>query len=207
MTSSLGIKLMALLCLGAEYLSVSAAVGANTALAGLPTSAITNTPQIQPKNHPNNYAKNHVKPKVINPQTQVERQHPQGLRQVEASSCDIVAIRVGLGMVTQLVFETIPIQTLTATDTKFSISSNAEAPRSVAIISTISQEAIAEAMRENNISSSRQMIQQLDHTYATNLFVLFKGGNQLQFKLHLVGSTEGDSLVKIKQVFRKDCPL
>jgi len=133
--------------------------------------------------------------------------HAQGVREVEATSCDVVNIRVGLGMVTQLVFETSPTQTLAANDTKFSVSSHADAPRSVALTTTITQEAVSRAMKDNGIASASEMIRQLNQTYATNLFVLFKADNQLQFKLHIVPADQSDSIVKVKQVFRKDCRL
>ena len=133
--------------------------------------------------------------------------HPQGVREIEATSCDVVSIRVGLGMVTQLVFDSAPTQTLSATDTKFSISSHADAPRSIAITTTITQEAVARAMKDNGIAVASDMLKQLDRTYSTNLFVLFKADNQLQFRLHIVSADQSDSIVKIRQVFRKDCRL
>jgi hypothetical protein len=131
----------------------------------------------------------------------------QGLREVKATSCDVVDIRLAVGQVTQLVFETAPVQTLFASEQLYKITSSPEAPRSVAIIPTISPDSIGDSMNQQGIKSVKEMMNMLDKTYSTNLFVFFKGENQLQFRLRLVAKGEADAIVKVIQTFRKNCSL
>lgn len=131
----------------------------------------------------------------------------QGLREVRATSCDVVDIRLAVGQVTQMVFETVPVQTLFASEQFYKITSSPEAPRSVAIIPTISPDAISDSMNKQGIRSVSEIMRLLDKTYSTNLFVFFKNENQLQFRLRLVSKGEADAIVKITQIFRKNCSL
>lgn len=131
----------------------------------------------------------------------------KGLREVQATSCDVVDVRVSVGQVTQLVFEATPSQTLFAADQIFKITSSPDAPRSVAVIPTISAEAIQDGMNHQGIKSVAEMMRLLDKTYSTNLFVFFKGENQMQFKLRLVPKEQADSILKVTQIFRKNCSL
>src|SRR4051812_24234150 len=57
-----------------------------------------------------------------------------GVREVSASSCDVIRLNVALGMTSQLVFDEVPTLTLHADEEHFKVKTTPDAKRSIAII-------------------------------------------------------------------------
>lgn len=130
------------------------------------------------------------------------------LRNVSSSSCNSVAVNVGLDMTTQLVFEQEPKVTLFADKRHFKIVTNALSPRSLAIIPFIEGNEL-DVFRNSSghLPSGPALASALDKNFNTNLFVFFDHGNQLTFHLHFVDKSKADNIVKIQQKFDDGCVL
>ncbi len=138
----------------------------------------------------------------------VTKGHQNAIREVSASSCEIIEVNLALGMTTQIVLEQKPEATLYTNQTRFQISSNDSAPRSLALIPQLSA---AEASQFNGANGKmpggRQLMDLLNKSFATNLFVFFKNNNQLTFHLRFVTKESADYILKVKQTFPRDCAL
>jgi len=133
-----------------------------------------------------------------------------GVREVRATSCDIVRINLALGMTTQLMFETAPTMTLHADEEHFKIRSSADAKRSIAIVPFVDQATIAQLTGQhvNGLSLSPALFaKKLDEALRTNLFVFFKNGSQFMFEMRFVEKSKADYIVSVRQSFTKDCLL
>lgn len=132
---------------------------------------------------------------------------PNGMREVQASSCEIVRVNLSVGMTTQLVFEEVPVQTLHADEEHFKVRSSPDAPRSIAVIPSISSQTLAEAAARGQDPMGKAFMDSIDRAFSTNLFVFFKNSNQLVFQLRFVPKSQADNIVKVRQVFKRDCNL
>ena len=130
------------------------------------------------------------------------------VREVSKSSCEVIHINLGLGMTTQVLFEQDPKVTLYADKKHFKISTNTLSPRSLAIIPFIESSEM-DAFRNNKgqLPSSKILASHLDVNFRTNLFVFFENNNQLMLDLRFVEKRAADYIVKIKQVFNRNCAL
>lgn len=131
-----------------------------------------------------------------------------GVREVEATSCEVIRVNLGLGMTTQIVLEQAPEVTLYADKRHFKITTNSSAPRSLAVIPFVSGSEI-DVFRnsEGKLPSPKALAEALDQSFRTNLFVFFKNNNQLMFELRFVEKNRADFILKVKQVFREGCNL
>lgn len=132
---------------------------------------------------------------------------PSGVRQVSATSCEVIRINLSLGMTTQLVFDEAPTMTLHAVEEQIKVRSSPSAPRSVALIPSISGGLIMQMFPNNPNPTSAMIARSLDPTFATNFFVYFKNGNQLTFHLRFVEKSKADYTVQVRQKFKKECQL
>lgn len=132
----------------------------------------------------------------------------QGVREVEATSCDVIRVNVGLGMTTQIVLEQEPEVTLFADKKHFKVNTNSSAPRSLAIIPFVDSNEI-EVFRNSSghLPGPKDLATALDKSFKTNLFVFFKNQNQLMFEMRFVEKAKADYILKVKQVFRENCVL
>src|SRR4051812_6982329 len=69
---------------------------------------------------------------------------PIGVREVKATSCEVIQLNVALGMTSQIVFEEPPTLTLHADEQHFKIRANKDAPRSIAIIPYVDPQAVSQ---------------------------------------------------------------
>lgn len=131
-----------------------------------------------------------------------------GVREVSESSCDIIRVNLGLGMTTQIILEQEPKVTLYADKRHFKINTNKTSPRSLAIIPFVEPSEI-DAFRDQRgrLPSPESLAAVLDRSFKTNLFVFFEGNNQLMFQLRFVEKKKADYILKVNQVFKKDCVL
>lgn len=129
-----------------------------------------------------------------------------GVRFVDATSCDKTQIYLAVGMSTQVIFEDAPVVTYNGDEQNFRIRSSEDVPRSIVITPTITPESFAQAVGSQSGRSS-QMTNRLDRTYSTNLFVFFKNSNQLLFQLRFVDKAKADNIIRVRQIFKKDCNL
>jgi hypothetical protein len=144
--------------------------------------------------------------------SQLEAALPSGVREIKATSCEVIRLNVALGMTSQIMFEETPTLTLHADEEHFKIRANPNAKRSIAIIPFVEATSISQLFPnphggEPLIPSGRAFAEKLDQAFKTNLFVFFKHSNQLMFELHFVEKTQADYILNVKQVFRKDCQL
>lgn len=130
------------------------------------------------------------------------------VREVSASSCDIIQVNLGLGMTTQIVLEQEPKVTLYADKKHFKITTTSLSPRSLAIIPFVeSSEIEALQSSQNKKLSPKGLASELDKSLKTNLFVFFDNSNQLMFQLRFVEKNKADYIVMVKQLFKKGCGL
>lgn len=134
---------------------------------------------------------------------------PEGVRDVTATSCQVVRVNLALRMTTQIVFEQPPSLTLHADEQHFKIRTNEEAKRSIAIIphiesSTIEQ--VTSGSQAQNLSQ-KELAKRLDEALRTNLFVFFNRSNQLMFELRFVEKDKADYIVNVKQDFNQECKI
>jgi hypothetical protein len=130
------------------------------------------------------------------------------IREVSSTSCNTVRINLGLGMTTQIVFQQEPKATLYADKRHFKINTNTLAPRSLAIIPYVDSSELQVFKDSNgNYPSPKKLAISLDKSFRTNLFVFFENNNQLMFELRFVEKEKADFLIKVKQIFKKDCVL
>lgn len=127
-----------------------------------------------------------------------------GVRFVDATSCDVVKVNLSVGMSTQLIFEEAPVATYNGDEQTFRIRSSEDAPRSVVITPTITPESLAQNMQGNQPA---QVMNRIDKTFSTNLFVFFKNSNQMLFQLRFVEKSKADNIIRVRQLFKKDCNL
>lgn len=130
-----------------------------------------------------------------------------GVRFVDVSSCDVARVNLSVGMSTQIIFEEVPTVTYNGDEQNFKVRSTEDVPRSIVITPTITSESLAQSMSTHGVRSEQEMMSRLDRTYSTNLFVFFKNANQLLFQLHFVDKQKADNIVRVHQVFKKDCNL
>jgi hypothetical protein len=130
-----------------------------------------------------------------------------GVRFVDASSCDVVKINLAVGMSTQLIFEEVPVVTYNGDEQTFRVRSSEDVPRSIVITPTITSESLTQTMHQRGLRNESQVVSQLDRTYSTNLFVFFKNSNQLLFQLRFVDKSKADNIIRVRQHFKKDCNL
>ena len=132
---------------------------------------------------------------------------PNGVRTIEATSCEIIDVRLSPGMSTLLQFDEEPNLTFHADDQHFLVKADATAKRSLAIIPNIKEQEVKRLFNLDSETwpSSRAIAEALDRAYRTNLFVFFKSQNRLLFRLRFVDKAEADYVLKIKQTYRKGC--
>ncbi len=131
-----------------------------------------------------------------------------GVREVSASSCEVIRLNLGLGMTTQVVFEQEPKVTLYADHRHFRINTNSLSPRSLAIIPFVEgSELNAFRDAQGRLPGPKALAEALDKSFKTNLFVFFEGQNQLMFQLRFVEKSRADYIVRVKQIFNQDCLL
>lgn len=132
-----------------------------------------------------------------------------GLREVKATACEIIPIKVAVGMTTQLIFEEEPKLTLFAEEKRYQIASNPQAPRSIAIIPRFSPEDIERAaIRSSQRSlSDKEVSKLLNEAFKTNLFVFFERQDQFLLSLQIVPKSQSDLIVKVHRKFSEDCVL
>jgi len=131
-----------------------------------------------------------------------------GVREVEATSCDVIRVNLGLGMTTQIVLEQEPEVTLFADKKHFKVNTNSSAPRSLAIIPFISSNEVDVFRNEaGRLPEEKSLAAALDKSFKTNLFVFFKNNNQLMFELRFVEKSRADYILKVKQIFKESCVL
>src|SRR5690554_6716780 len=105
---------------------------------------------------------------------------PVGVREVEATSCEVIRVNLAMGMTTQIVFEQSPTLTLHADEQHFKIRTNEDAERSIAIIPQVENSTISRLFPQGQedagpaIPSQQALAGRLDETLRTNLFVFFK---------------------------------
>ncbi|MCB0361878.1 MAG: hypothetical protein KDD35_04115 [Bdellovibrionales bacterium] len=129
------------------------------------------------------------------------------IREVSATSCEVVQVNLGLGMTTQIVFEQEPKVTLYADKKHFKITTTPLSPRSLAIIPFVESSELDSLQASNKRLSAKMLASELDEALKTNLVVIFENNNQLMFLLRFVEKDKADYLLTVKQVFNKDCKL
>ncbi len=140
-------------------------------------------------------------------------QLPIGVREVKATSCQVIPVYLSPGLTTQLIFEQAPVLSLHADDQHFKVHTNEAAPRSIAIIPNIDSQTVSQLFPQQSpgstptIPSSRELVKKLDQNLRTNLFVFFKRSNQLMFELKFVEKSKADYIIHIKQTFSQECVL
>lgn len=132
---------------------------------------------------------------------------PSGVRAIEATSCEIVDVRLSPGMSTILQFDEEPNLTFHADDQHFIVKTDPAAKRSLAIIPNVKEQEVRRLFHAESEAwpSSRAIAEALDRAYRTNLFVFFKSQNRLLFRLRFVDKSEADYVLRIRQVYRKGC--
>jgi len=127
---------------------------------------------------------------------------PGGVRIVNASPCDVTDVNLSLGMSALLQFDTDPTLTFHADEEHFLVKSSESAKRTIAIIPHIKESELRQ------ISSSESRLPtagELDRALRTNLFVFFKSGSRLIFRLRFVEKDRADYVLRIRQVVKKGC--
>lgn len=132
-----------------------------------------------------------------------------GVREVRASACDVIPVRLSLGITTQLIFDRKPSLSLLADQKHFKIESAPTVPRSLAIIPQFESnelEALSQS-QEATVPSKKVLAQRLDLHFRTNLFVFFSQSGQLMFELRFVPPENADYVLKIREEFSQECQL
>ncbi len=134
---------------------------------------------------------------------------PSGVRTVEATPCEVVDVKLSVGMSTLLQFDSEPSLTFHADDQHFILKADPSAKRSIAIIPNIKEQEVRRLFTSENEKwpSSRSIAEALDRAYRTNLFVFFKSSTRLMFRLRFVDKAEADYVLRVKEVYRKGCSL
>ncbi|MBX3023012.1 MAG: hypothetical protein KF799_15155 [Bdellovibrionales bacterium] len=133
---------------------------------------------------------------------------PSGVRLVSSSSCQIIPVKLGLGMTTQIVLEQEPKVTLYADKKHFKIVTNGTSPRSLAIIPYFeSSELDIFRGPKGDLPSAAALANDLNRSFKTNLFVFFENNNQLMFELQFVDKSKADYILKVSQSFNGNCNL
>jgi hypothetical protein len=132
---------------------------------------------------------------------------PSGVRTIEATSCEIIDVRLSPGMSTILQFDEEPNLTFHADDQHFIVKADPTAKRSLAIIPNIKEQEVRRLFNSDSDSwpSSKAIAEALDKAYQTNLFVFFKSQNRLLFRLRFVDKSAADYVLRIRQIYRKGC--
>jgi hypothetical protein len=131
----------------------------------------------------------------------------KGLREVTGTSCKAIRVNVALDMTTQIVLDEEPKVTLFADKKHFKITTNTISPRSIGIIPYIESSELDQFKDVQARTSPTNLARDLDGSFKTNLFVFFENNNQLMFDLRFVEKKKADYLLKVRQVFNKDCVL
>ena len=129
----------------------------------------------------------------------------RGVRQVSSSSCEIVPVNLGLGMTTQIVFEQEPKVTLYADKKHFKVVTNSSSPRSLAIIPVIEGTELDNS--RSLLANPTSLVNFLNKSFKTNLFVFFDNNNQLMFELKFAEKPKADYILKVTQTFNGSCEL
>lgn len=133
---------------------------------------------------------------------------PDGVRKISATPCDVVDIRLSLGMGTILQFDTPPSLSFHADEEHFDIRSTDSAKRVLAIIPKISIAELTKILGSNSSQfSPTQIAQSLDRYFQTNLFVFFKDSSRLIMRLRFTTKSKADYVVHIRQIFKEGCAL
>lgn len=132
-----------------------------------------------------------------------------GVRVVSATSCEVIPVKLALGITTQLIFQEEPAVTLNADEKHFNIQATPQVPRSIAIIPQVSRQEIDEITKHSpSTSGARKGLEKsLNAHFKTNLFVFFKSQTQLMFELQFVEPKHSDYILKVNQVFDPECLL
>lgn len=132
-----------------------------------------------------------------------------GVRSLKASSCEVIPLKLALGVTTQIVFEQEPSVTLYADEQHFKIQSTPNVPRSIAVIPQFSQSELDSLIKSSGSKNLDQegLAKVLDHYFKTNLFVFFDSSSQLMFELKFVEPSKADYILKVQQKFTKECLL
>jgi hypothetical protein len=131
-----------------------------------------------------------------------------GIRKISSTSCQVIRVNLGLGMTTQIVLDDEPQVTLYADKKHFKINTNSVSPRSVSVIPFVESSELNVFRKANGkLPSAKALAASLDNNFKTNLFIFFKNNNQLMFELRFVEKKKADYILKVKQVFNKDCAL
>ena len=131
-----------------------------------------------------------------------------GVREVEATSCEVIKVNLGLGITTQIVLEQQPKTTLYADKSHFKVQSNEGTPRSLAVIPYIQSSEVNTFRKSNGeLPSPEKLANALNESFRTNLFVFFENENQLMFELQFVPKAKADYILKVRQKFSKECSL
>lgn len=131
-----------------------------------------------------------------------------GVREIKATACDISRINVGVGMTTQIVFDSEPTMTLMADQQHFLVQGSKGAKRSIAIIPRIDPGEIKALWPDSmRLPTMAETIAAVDRAFRTNLFVFFNNSRQLMFELRFVEKPKVDFVVRVQEVFKKGCPL
>jgi hypothetical protein len=131
-----------------------------------------------------------------------------GVRKVSATPCEVVDVRVALGMSTLLEFEMPPQMSFHADKEHFEIHSTDSANRVLAIIPKVSSSEIQNLMAGGaSANTPRALAALLDEYFKTNLFVFFKNSSRLIFRLRFSTKDEADYVVSVKQIFKEGCAL
>lgn len=133
-----------------------------------------------------------------------------GVRRVEATPCEVVDIRLSLGMSTILQFDTPPQLSFHADEERFDIKATDSANRVLAIIPKISGSEIERILSSDpspQAASPRNVARLLDEYFRTNLFVFFKDSTRLIFRLRFTTKDQADYVVHVRQMFKEGCVL
>lgn len=132
----------------------------------------------------------------------------KGIRHVSSTSCQIVPVNLGLGMTTQIVFEQEPKVTLYADKKHFKVVTNSSSPRSLAIIPVIEgNELDSFGTGRSPLTNPTALVNFLNKSFRTNLFVFFDNNNQLMFELKFTEKQKADYILKVTQNFNGSCQL
>lgn len=130
---------------------------------------------------------------------------PGGVRAVSASPCDVIDVNLSLGMSALLQFDTDPTLTFHADEDHFLVRSSDSAKRTIAVIPHIKENELRQITHGDSGDSRLPSASELDRTFRTNLFVFFKGGSRLIFRLRFVEKDRADYVVRVRQSVKKGC--
>ncbi len=134
--------------------------------------------------------------------------HPTGVRTVKATPCDVIDVRLAIGMSTILQFDEEPSLTFHADDQHFLLKNHENAKRSIAIIPSMKESDVRPLFQNRETAPGGAVLADaLDRAYRTNLFVFFKSSTRLMFRLRFVEKSAADYVLKVNQVYAKGCAL